>query len=623
MAGRKMWKFVIFVAVASVIGCTTTPLDVRYENLVQEGVNYISKGDYEQAIDVFDSAISLKEDSPDAYALRGISTIVQMLLDLNEFLERIVDIVFQSGLLSSSSGLTALQTGGLMEILNSILYPYIFGPLESAAADFQKVEDIGYFRRYIDSIPIEIKDPLVGATIFKVDLGAEWDLGDIYFVDAFITLVTGVYYLLASTDLTITNLLQFQTLLSYPALQQLGTEPVFAVSNLLATLLNAEPYMLKVNTATGPERVDTSRSLLLEAVRDVKSFIDYTKAEVISENQFITPNPDDENYFDMRFTRFDEMQRPISETVTFLIDGRISQALDDIEADLDGTPNARTSWAKDIAPLIAVTVVGILQSHLLDEIIFSLCAQADIQEECQQLLSPTFITVDLVQALLTAAIPDIFEFDLDQLFEYLATPGSDGIRGFLPAWTMHEDYSGGFPKETTDTIIMEWDCGPQLLYYTPNMTTTVPGFDRLDPGLASIACRAEALEDANGNPIPDIGHFTDKQGYPLGSTQSWVQFSPEIKNAVGTDPSIPADTIVSPLPYLIFKDPTLAGVLYVDLSGVWPNSTTNPCNPDKNLTPGEYTLPDNCELNAVIAKVAGELIKAMGDMGSLTGAPSQ
>lgn len=611
---KKIFLMVFLILFSS--SCTSTPLSVWCNNKVDEGFRLLADNKPGEAKIAFRDAINKPCNMPDAYAGRGMATIINMFYELNEFLEKLIDLIFQTGIIPSSSPGLSPKQEGLMRLLAPILHQYIFSHLEDAAVDFDEVEKIKFFRRTISSIPLEVKDPVLGTIGFKVDLGGRWDLGDIYFLDSAITFVDGIYKIIISVDFTI-NLLDLLDLLKYPSIKHFSEEPLFTIGNILAVLLNRNQRLLRVSN-DGAGFVQEGENLILEAIGDAREAFNLIKDETPSEEEFITPDEFEENHLAMRFKRFDAFGNPIPVTVSFLANSRLEKALDAVQNDLNnktqGEDEFRTSWGDHIAVILGITLSGILKSGILTDYINVLCDMLGLSDSggtnyCDLITNPAILTEDILIAILTTFIPPVMEFDLDDLFSYLSAPNSKGIRGFLPAWTTYENYSS-FPPSSTDTIIAEWDCGFNLHKYEASadqgFTSTAPNIDKMNPSLFYLTCKADSLKDSQGNPIPDIPHFSEVSS---GNVKITGEFSSS------STAFIPPDNKVSGFPYFIFLDPTMGGSLYVDLS--YFTTVTNPVNPCTGGPPPSpvWQKPSNCELNWILANIFGSLAELISSFG--------
>ncbi|MBM4372272.1 MAG: hypothetical protein FJ098_11500, partial [Deltaproteobacteria bacterium] len=120
----------------------------------------------------------------------------------------------------------------------------------------------------------------------------------------------------------------------------------------------------------------------------------------------------------------------------------------------------------------------------------------------------THLEIDQIHTLLTGFLPDVLGFDWAGFHE-----GPAGLRLILPRFTDPKNPSGGW--------LLEWECPADLIH---------EGFPS---GTGGLLC-------GDGAELVDAPHF------------------------VGRPWELPADGQVTKMPYMIWDDPTLGGLVYVD-----------------------------------------------------------
>ncbi len=184
-------------------------------------------------------------------------------------------------------------------------------------------------------------------------------------------------------------------------------------------------------------------------------------------------------------------------------------------------------------------VLALMVSALLDGGVLGELEVAGIR------LKPgTFSTAQLA-GILSLLIEAPAAFDLGTFY---ATPV--GLRALLPESVA----AGGFGA---DHMLSEWECPGDL------------GPDGLPQGWQRFLC-------GEGAEFVDSAHFVD------------------------TPFALEPDGYVSPLPYFAWRDPTLGGLLYVDLSGVFPEQE-----------PG-FVPTDGSSVNILLAESLKNLLSALG-----------
>jgi len=136
-------------------------------------------------------------------------------------------------------------------------------------------------------------------------------------------------------------------------------------------------------------------------------------------------------------------------------------------------------------------------------------------------LPPGFFSYEQIGNLLAAVVPSPAAFDFGTFYSQPV-----GLRGILPQATAQ----GGYGK---DALVTEWECPEDL--------------------------------DARGRPLGPQG-FVCSEGAALVDAAHFA----------GTDDALAADGYTSRFPYFAWEDPTLNGLLWADLTGLYPGAPEGP-----------------------------------------------
>jgi hypothetical protein len=441
-------------------------------------------------------------------------------------------------------------------------------------------------------VPIRFNlSALGGSDVELVDLKGEYDLGEAYALSALYRVISGVLNTFIALDLNIDVNSRTLDLLKYVSDLFQGSgfqdDPVGMLSNLFAIALDTQKSFLNLSEA---ERMKSAgRSFgdgfadLLKSLQAMMQETDDQSDDLIAfykEGQFpreldpdkrfdsLCNNPNDPslkgciylhlslgNLFEALSIGFNLKMVPVPISEKYLT------SVTNIRDAFYGKSGVRISWRRDISPLAALAVNTLIQSGIVQglivvatDLIGSQNNSTDITGQYQgifDLLQSSIVTPDIIESLLGGLVPDIFEFDVGTYFQNPVP-----WRNFLPFW-----------KPVTSTGIGSdtkyyWEDSRLLLEYECNDDD---GNAYNEPVSGSGSIRKVLILCPEGRAVDLPHHTTEATSWittaDFQSAHSAFLDNLKTEGAFG----MPKDCIKSGWFYIPLRDPSLGGILYINL----------------------------------------------------------
>jgi hypothetical protein len=507
-------------------------------------------------------------------------------------------------------------TGAIAPIVGN-LFDSLQGFSERMHNVLELIKSNASFELRLRDFPVTLGD----YTIFRAP--GQYDLGEVYLIDSMFLLLLGAVQGLNAIDYTVSLTGKGGTGLShiFALVGELQTSDipqlVDDILNLIGVVLYTQPKLLAIGDATALRASgDNLRDALdshirsLEFMRaerdtqddDVIGYVYEGNKEFVEIHLVPQPIPglpvDNDKLVDLRL--------PVTEDLL--------TSLDRFRSSLAGEP-VRVSWAKDIVPLASLGTVTLLQTGAFHGLIYSALDLASLDQATldaiYNVLDGDLLSADLVTSLIVGFIPDVFEFDLGAFFRAAVPAGPRDILPFFTMPTTSPIYEDGATvpsswEENLDsiTLLLEYECKVGAVE-----SRAVPG---------NFLC-----DDTAGTPT-DLSHFIPEVGSPISDptfVEYWgssgrlanLQLLPE-----GGDFGLgmPADGIASPIFYTALQDPTVGGLLYINLTNVPGNLLYEPTVQTHYSSRGlgdvsAWVPADNFTLNALIAGVIGAIVEQL------------
>jgi hypothetical protein len=497
--------------------------------LLEEGKSRLGQADYVGARAYFTRVLD-RYDSTHPQASFGLA--LTGLLELGNQLLQVPTFIMSPG----NGGLfpSADQPGNQMvyEAVREILENYRtrFLLLSSRLA---LISNDSRFSFSIASAPVYSGEQKV------VDLGGEYDLGDIFILDAVISSVLGGIEQLYSVNFLADYLGLVNFASRYLSEELVNGPPDFSLySGLLVYLLKDSRYPEFLELAPdGKERMIRAGKWYGQATGSLLNALDWLgkrKGTCSSHLVYYEDTNGDGKYSGGEPLLFPELTIPQWTSLRLKIN-LTPEAIQGIRAISDSFSfsSRRVSLYRHLFPIAEVVLAGASES---------LGISSNLSREIWQGL--------------TGAVGDHLEFELGH---YFREPVS--ARSLLPAWNTGEDRDQAFDDagefkvdrfQDANRFLLEWDACEY-----PEAAT---GF---------ICSRSAAS---------DRGHFSETDLFP--------DF-PRVT-------AIPADGVISPAPYFPFPDPSFNDLFWVNLNGIPNLNGAGSADPD-------FHPADLYELNALLS----------------------
>jgi hypothetical protein len=238
------------------------------------------------------------------------------------------------------------------------------------------------------------------------------------------------------------------------------------------------------------------------------------------------------------------------------ISDRLLTGVENIRDNFSGVQGVRISWKRDIATIVAVIANTLIHSGIVQGI-FILSAALGGSDPSQyqgilDLLNSDLINPDFLESFLVGLIPDVFEFDM---YKYFSNPKS--VRSFLPFWTPTTYRTLDANKReyfwVSTTVLYEYEC-------PDNENPLDPPVDPKDATKRTIVCPVSPK---------DTDHFLPSNTSMVAVTTPEFEFLHREYLAslklLNSQYGIPKDCVNNSLFYMPIRDPTLGGILYLNL----------------------------------------------------------
>ena len=509
----------IFLIALGIPACGENGGNGGVDTLIEQGAGFLAEGDYDSAIETYETILA-EHDSENPQAMWGIviATLMNELTAAADSFDEIQDtLTMPPGFFSPPAGIQPQQTNGsgydpkefcclFDDMLDRIL------PLLEA---LQKQTD---FSTIMGTCALGIQ--LDSENSYTVDLGGEYDLGEVYVLSSLLKILKGLTLVCQATDTSgVTVFLDSGSLEYYPQVTDSGPilvdESQETVFQHLAGFLADTPDFLTLDTENGGAGLlAQAADLVAEAAADLLGFIDTIRTEEDDQSDDII-TLEREGTAEYIVVRLTENGKPTRARARLTAEAL--SALEQIKAGFEADGGVRVSWGRDLVPLLAVAIGGFTTT----------CLFGQLQEIIGIDIFPV-VPVDL-SSLLLFYIPDIVELDFGK---FLRDPSGEFFRALLPVTVTG---GGGEPE-----LLLEYECRDTL-------------------GPDDFWCSSDAI-------ITSTEHF------------------------VGTDYHIPDDGLASGLPYIAVSDPSLGGLVYLNLHTL-----------NRDEFADEFTLAGLYELNYLLA----------------------
>ncbi len=547
----------------------------KIDSLISQGKVQLTNHQYTDAATSFETVLT-SYDQNNNQARFGAATAI-LLNQVDVLVNTLSSLLttFGFSVFNSSSPVLMPEynyqgTTAINQLIGGILYQALMIYVYQAKGYLDAIIKSGdmNFTFQINSFPISI------ANLYPIgDFGGTYDMEEVYYLDAVLNGLDGALDLLMSVNMDI----QLGPILSYVTTPgRLSNINIDTIMELLGFVMVSSPDALTIEPVDGMQNIQAAQlafSTALQQLIDGVNFI--MKPPHDESNNVITygvANNAQYLYLHIKSITANgystgSVQIPISSSAG----GPITEIAQRVENDINGGPNAQpVTFDTDIAPVLSMAVVTLLQSGLvqgiLNEALASLSASS--KSEIQQLLK--FLSVDTLTGILTSLIPGNIELDLNQYFTHPVS-----LRAIFPAWVI--------PGQTGTTIT-----GDTFTASTdpnaPIVTTIILEYECSSSQLSLFYCPKTAT-------ITDAPHF-------LGPTGNGIPNPVITGTTIGP---IPPDGIGGSMPYIPFIDPTLGKILY----------TTATCTPNAGgidisatcSASGTEHMPSLLELNYLIQRI--------------------
>jgi len=495
-------------AVEDVVGADVRPdavegADLRRPDIVpllEEARFWLSHGEPQMALALFEEVLEAAPDDPDAIFGAGLAQFIHA----SEFLAMITNMPAQ--FLGYVSGDGTREP----ESMNEAIAEQLAGLLVGLNERFARAED--HLSR-ITSPDFEWtieRAPLYYVTRPMLMYRGRFDLGDVAMIRAVNGLCRWITALLAAQDLS--------TDFSYAMvvakkIEGGGADPIL-ILEAAAYIIETSPAFLGLSDTVGDRFFEEGGAVMRDVGRHILDAVAWLEDEDSSDQ-------------DVSRLEWDAGERVIVIHNRVVLDGyegveeplrvRMTQDILDATADLVAaleTPGEVVPFS--VGPgLQLATILGIAAKlGIIDQMGISLP------------LDITHLEIDQILTLLSGFLPDVLGFDWAGFHEHRS-----GLRALLPLISDPADPDG---------LLLSWECPGDLWH------------DGFPSGAGRLLCGEATLVDSP--------HFED------------------------TPWEMAADGHLTKLPYMIWEDPTLAGLVYVDAT--WPDDG-----------PPDWQAPDNLLLN--------------------------
>ena len=545
----------------------TDPAKMKIQQLLSEGKTALGLADYDGAIKSFQMVLDQYDpENPDAMYGVAIGGTIKQLAGMGDQFKSIIDMVFQMLPTLTTAPQTPMKltpqasSSGVNAIMESVVNDAFLDAIDAIFPYWDKLKQHPEFSMTIDKLPAQIG--VAPYLVYKVDLGGVHDIGTVYFLSGLARLAKSLMYIVYSMNFDITTSLPGLVQQFLPILQgkQALTVDRDFILGLLAYIIDSSPNFMTLEPNMGKQRLSDAADLLALAIQDLLSCVDSISAEKGDQSTHLVGYKSDGNKSYMTFHLKDESGN--AEEIPIEFSDQIKTSLNNLISSIQATGGGvRASWAQDLAPFVGLIVQAALQSGMLDPVLaFAMpMLQTYIGSDTVAMINQLMGTVKslaksgVISGAITTVIPDAIQFDLGK---FMHAPPQQYLRLILPATV--KDNSVNPP---TYKLLAEYECDDSTL------------------AANSLWCP-----------------------YPWGITST--------AHFIGTAYEIKDDEVKNTLPYLSSQDPSLGGLIYLNLSSL-----------DSSFA-NEWKQPTSFEFNYFLAKVVGGLLGGLGNLTSFPGTPA-
>jgi hypothetical protein len=597
---RLFFVFICVLAITGSFGCEDD-VDVdsegndRIDTEMEKGKRYLAQALYSDARATFENVLNMDSAyNPGKFgwsisrSLEMITELIDSVLDLATSLgdlagmslkevETPEDLALYLSRVSKTEEFVQLQTSGVIGgLLKTFLDEYKIS-LETIDGYLDDISTDPGFVFEIESLPVMV------ASISVMNIGGEYDLSEGLIGSAVTKLFLAIIYSVYATsfDLDILGIVDpVMAIVNGPDNDgvEMDTDNIIG---LIAWLFGSNPNLLGL-TSSGGDLIVQAGQMYGNAAGRVAESIEFAFTEtddqsndILAVDLTVDPpqivvNLDISEGSNLGVTDEDVIRLNITEelrsSMIVLRDNFLN----------DGAP---VSWATHIAPAMAVLIVAALNTGFVQSIIDSMMSgmgDSDMSTTLTGILDSDLISESLISGLLTNIIPDQFQFNFGAYFN-----NPVGINALLPAIHLVES------EETNDIFtsrfLFEWEC-------------TTEGLISEDSLLPGLLCAS-----GEGYEMVDSYHFPGSEDLAPASITDFV--SGYTANGIS---EIVADGYESTIPYIPFIDPSMNGLLLVNIAGMDAG--------DGDAGYSGYALADNYSLNKVLASLAESILGLIGGM---------
>lgn len=422
--------------------------------------------DFNGAIENFSKALNLDKNNKEAKFGYALSLLMMLTVRVEQFLDDTLGLALS--LLSGQSQFplaTSLLTAPIFKPLQSYitLNDFLSSTFEANYLDIAKkieskldeVRNDESWNFYVDKITWAVK--LQNFT-WKIDLSGEYDATDANFILSVIKLTEGILQFIMTVDIHITlkNVTQLVTFVNeIGGMNAIMKNPTDNVLKIISFLMNTTDNLFGLEQKFGEQRwKEKSKDALRKAFQCLADMYDTILKETDDQSDdvislaSIKKEEAGGQVLEIKFpsssTIFagkEEGETTTPGKVSIELPRNIRTVIGNMIDGMDG--KKRVSWAKDVAPTLSVIVVILLKSGALDSLVESFLQNATPQQRNQfeQFLQPGVVSVNIINSIISAIIPDVIELDLNYFFS-----NPVGVRRLLPAWNKDNE------------LAVEWEC---------------------------------------------------------------------------------------------------------------------------------------------------------------------
>lgn len=533
--GRTIGAALALAITACGPGASTAEIDL----LLDAGKSHLANAEWSEAQKDFRQIVT---EYADRHAEAHFGLALAEVLTLADTLNYVADVVDRSGL--------SLDPAAVDDDESRYLIQLVSDAIERLRAKFAAADTSLAIAVEADTLLFRLSDLSLSfgaAGDATIELSGEWDRADALLLQAFVRTLLGLLNAAASVDIEF----DFPRAYAYYAASGFDAGRLSHLMGLATYILNdpSHPNFLGAKTATGTEAMDASRRAFASAF----ALADAALVEAAEETD---PQDDDLLRFsgapgflgddpcEQRLAGTENLQRFSLFGVDFG-DGRTHPAgtaqlrclLRKLAGNLDASAPSPIQVLTDLLPVVDALVAALSRADA--RLTFGLPVPEGLLE-------------DVAGALLG----DSLALDPGRPFR----PGADGapfnLRQALPRWTSAGCGQNG---KCRDAFLLEMECASAAVTSTSYPVAITFDFD--GPGAMLPICRRDWFLEEN---VVDSAHF-------------------------GGD--LEADGMVGLLPYVAWGDPSLHGLVILDLDALADAYRDSDADEDREIVAGIAALP--------------------------------